>query len=59
MVQIVITNNGHKIENANKSFSEQNPYLTKSKSQLVSQEFDKIFYSKLFILFGTTEFQTP
>ena len=63
MVQIVIANNGHKIENANKSFSEQKKLF--NKSQLVSQEFDTMFYSKVFIIsklfinFGTTEFQTP
>ena len=39
-------------------------YLTKAESQLVSQEFDmmysKVFIiSKLFINFGTTEFQAP
>ena len=66
MVQIVIANNGHKIENTDKSFSEQKKnYLTKAESQLVSQEFDTTFYSKVFIIsklfidFGTTEFQTP
>ena len=33
--------------------------LTKAESQLVSQKFDKMFYSKLFIIFGTTESQIP
>ena len=44
MVQIVIANNGHKIENTNKSFSEQKrPYLTKAESQLVSQDLMRCF----------------
>ena len=40
-------------------FPNKKTYLTKAESQLVSQEFDAMFYSNLFIIFGTTEFQTP
>ena len=46
-------------------FPNKKNYLTKAESQLVSQEFDTMFYSKVFIIsklfinFGTTEFQTP
>ena len=66
MVQIVIANNGHKIENANKSFSEQKKLFNKSwKSTCQSGIWYDVLFkgffiiSKLFINFGTTEFQTP
>ena len=39
--------------------NKKKPCLTKAVSQLVSQEFDAMFYSNLFIIFGTTEFQAP